>query len=305
MGYYSAAVVAALEERVGVPLAQRFDLIVGTSVGGIIALALARGVPAAKIVDIFAGRGGEVFAPHPPPQTAWQLLRELRKNSNRPKYDGKRLRKILGEVVGERSTLADLKHSVLLSSVSLNDCSPFYFGSTDMPGCERLGKVRLVDAAMATSAVPGYFPLVSVDGLGLFADGGLFAAQPDLQALQAAQARFGKPPVGKLPIMVSIGTASAVFEEMATAKTYIGNLGWVKQQRLLKVALASQQRATVAAMRTLLGNKNYIRLDERQSLAEQKLVGVDAANPTAKRILEELAAKTVRSIPPSLKKLLG
>ena len=38
LGLYTATVLAALEERSGVPLGQRFDLIAGTSVGGILAV---------------------------------------------------------------------------------------------------------------------------------------------------------------------------------------------------------------------------------------------------------------------------
>lgn len=45
LGLYTATVLAALEERCGVPLGQRFDLIAGTSVGGILAVALAYEVP--------------------------------------------------------------------------------------------------------------------------------------------------------------------------------------------------------------------------------------------------------------------
>ena len=298
MGYYTIGVLEALERRAGMPLARCFDLLVGTSVGGVIALALAREVAARKIADIFDRHGHEVFARDPPPQSLWEVAREAYKCGATPKYDGRQLRRILTRVLGAKTTFADLGHSVLVTAVCLEDGSPFYFGSPGLPDCGDTGGVRLVDAAMATSAVPGYFPLARVAGRS-FVDGGLFAPQPDIQALGVARAKFGR----RLT-MLSIGTASAVFGEMAAEKANIGNLGWLKQQRLLKLALASGQRATTVYMQSVLG-KRYVRLDAAQSLEEQRLVGVDAATDQAKRILGDLAAKTTaKPLPPPLLKMI-
>jgi predicted acylesterase/phospholipase RssA len=41
LGLYTALVLEALEARVGAPLARRFDLLAGTSIGSLLALALA------------------------------------------------------------------------------------------------------------------------------------------------------------------------------------------------------------------------------------------------------------------------
>jgi patatin-like phospholipase/acyl hydrolase len=46
LGLYTAAVLTAIEERIKARIATRFDLIAGTSVGGIIALGIANEVPA-------------------------------------------------------------------------------------------------------------------------------------------------------------------------------------------------------------------------------------------------------------------
>ena len=52
-GLYTAKVLERLEEELKVPVAQKFDLIAGTSIGGIIALALAYEIPSSQIVDFF------------------------------------------------------------------------------------------------------------------------------------------------------------------------------------------------------------------------------------------------------------
>jgi len=41
LGLYTAVVLEGLEERAGKPLGRRFDLLAGTSIGGLLSLALA------------------------------------------------------------------------------------------------------------------------------------------------------------------------------------------------------------------------------------------------------------------------
>ena len=61
-GLYTAKVLAGLEEVSGIPLYRRFDLIAGTSVGGILGLAVASGrTSMADAVDLMAERGTEIF----------------------------------------------------------------------------------------------------------------------------------------------------------------------------------------------------------------------------------------------------
>ena len=50
---YSATVLAQLEETLGAPLAKRFDLICGTSAGGMLAIGLAAEIPAAELQALF------------------------------------------------------------------------------------------------------------------------------------------------------------------------------------------------------------------------------------------------------------
>uniref|UniRef100_UPI00190FA77C patatin-like phospholipase family protein n=1 Tax=Raoultella sp. 18093 TaxID=2681425 RepID=UPI00190FA77C len=60
-GLYTAKVIADVEKEIEAPLASRFDLITGTSIGGILALALALEIPAQDIVDLFVDHGEEIF----------------------------------------------------------------------------------------------------------------------------------------------------------------------------------------------------------------------------------------------------
>src|ERR1700728_3213622 len=61
-GLYTAKIIADIEAGDGVPFARRFDLIAGTSIGGILALALAPEIPAARMTEFFVEHGSEIFS---------------------------------------------------------------------------------------------------------------------------------------------------------------------------------------------------------------------------------------------------
>src|SRR5882757_5737701 len=62
-GILPASILTKLEERYlpGKSAGDYFDLITGTSTGGIIALALSIGLPARTILDIYLQQGAEIF----------------------------------------------------------------------------------------------------------------------------------------------------------------------------------------------------------------------------------------------------
>ena len=60
-GLYTATVLRALEQSFGTPISQKFDLICGTSVGGILALGLAAGIKTEELQDLFVEQGGQIF----------------------------------------------------------------------------------------------------------------------------------------------------------------------------------------------------------------------------------------------------
>ena len=81
-GMFSVAVSAELEKLLKTDLASHFDLIVGTSTGGLIALALGAGKSPSEIVDIYAELGTKVFGQPRRLRRVWQ-----------PKHDADGLRR--------------------------------------------------------------------------------------------------------------------------------------------------------------------------------------------------------------------
>src|SRR6516164_1474873 len=86
-GLYTISILADIEERIGAPLGTRFDLIAGTSVGGIIAIGIANEIPAARIKQAFERNGTEIFSGRRPPETAIGKLWDVLRCATKPKYD--------------------------------------------------------------------------------------------------------------------------------------------------------------------------------------------------------------------------
>ena len=61
-GVFPAAVLAALDAKIDKPLNTYFDLIVGTSTGGIIALGLGLGIPPSEMLRLYEEKGDKIFS---------------------------------------------------------------------------------------------------------------------------------------------------------------------------------------------------------------------------------------------------
>src|SRR5258708_17712025 len=100
-GILPATFLAALEEKFldGDSVADYFDLIVGTSTGGILALGLAAGMNARQVAKIYVERGGEVF-----PDYSWlgKKLAGLR-HILMARCDHRALESVIAEILGTRA----------------------------------------------------------------------------------------------------------------------------------------------------------------------------------------------------------
>ena len=103
LGLYTACVLAELEEQAGEPLGRRFDLIAGTSVAGILAIALAYEIPMQKIKQLFLENGTRIFSSRALPTNPVSRLRDLTRSVLGPKYDGIALKKALVTHLGKKT----------------------------------------------------------------------------------------------------------------------------------------------------------------------------------------------------------
>jgi len=293
LGLYTAVVLAALEQRIAEPLGRRFDLVAGTSVGGLLAMAIAFELPLSVIVDIFKTRGEEVFSGRNLPSGPMTRLIDLSRSVTGPKYSGRVLREELHRHFGD-ATLADARHALVVPAVDVTRSVTKVFKTPHVKSSRGDEDVRVVDIMMATSAAPAYFPSVRIGGR-LYADGGLFAVAPDQVAMHEAQ-HFMKVDPARMR-MVSVGTATAGYHSGETADADAGAVGWLSDGRLILTLIAVQQQHVQAIMEDRLGER-YLRLDA--TWPAQAGLGIDVATAAASRTLEDLANATVAGLDASL-----
>ena len=183
-GLYTAAVLAAIEKHSKQPIGSFFEIIAGTSIGGIVALAAAFEVEMEKVVKVFETDGPTIF----PQRPAGNFLKKCRNvicDFSRPPYSPEPLRKVLETLFGKNVKLGDAKHPILLPAINLTQGTPQVFKTRHHENFVRDWQFDLVDIALATSAAPTFFPPARLAN-SLYADGGLVANSPDLVAFHEA-----------------------------------------------------------------------------------------------------------------------
>lgn len=230
-GAFTAAFLADIEDRLGCRICEYFDLVAGTSTGGIIAAALAAGEPASRIVQFYRERGPAIFTrPYRPRSLIGKLSRWLTNRCLRqsgidadwlwsPKYEATALTASLEEVFGDR-TMEELRHCrAVIPSVDLTKGQTVVFKTPHLPGLIRDRRFRIVDVIRATTAAPTYFPHATFGVGSAYVDGGVWANNPAMVAMAEAL-RIGKecrrptldPPVSLDTIQIfSIGTGRAPY----------------------------------------------------------------------------------------------
>lgn len=281
-GLYTAEVLARLEAQAGRPLGQCFDLISGTSVGGLLALAIAMEKPVAGVRDLFVKRGEMIF---PPERRARNRASELIAALWRAKYEDAPLREAVEHVLGKDAVLGDAVHRVVIPAVNMTKGSVQMFKTAHHPNFVRDHSRRAADVAMATSAAPVYFPLAEMDNA-YFADGGLVANAPDLCALHEARIFLDVRPADVS--ILSVGTTTTGFSLSRKLGRNLGKVHWMTRNRLFSTIVSAQQQLTDFMLEHQLGER-YIRIDENPGEEQLNDIALDIADESAQGTLLGLA----------------
>ena len=194
-GIYPATFLAGLEERYlkGASIAQYFDLIAGTSTGGIIAIGLAADLNAGHLRDLYIDRGGEIF---PPIRSGivGATQRVIRNASQffKFRYDRKALMRILRDTLGNRS-FGEATTRLCIPSFEGRYGEIYIFKTPHHPDFRNDASERMTKVAAATAAAPTFYKPFQ-DGGYTFIDGGVWANNPIMIALVDALSCFSVPP---------------------------------------------------------------------------------------------------------------
>jgi len=183
------------------------DLIAGTSTGGIIALAIAKGASPAELVELYKNLGPSVFT-----DSLWDNIKDLGSVLG-AQYDTEPLERELKAFLGETTTLGQLTKRVLVATFDLDNLRPEPTRRTWKPklfhniGQDNDGEALAYKVGLYTSAAPTYFP--TVDG---FIDGGVYANNPSMCALAQSQDErvYKNCPNLTDVVMLSLGTGTSL-----------------------------------------------------------------------------------------------
>lgn len=288
-GLFAAKALETIEDHIGHRVGQHFDLLCGTSIGGIIALAAAFDVPMREVVRVFSETGTAIFPLHDPPTSALGKYCDLYRHAKRPRYSTQPLRETICSLIPENALLGDALHAVAIPAVNLTEGKPQVFKTRHRAEWNRDWKLRAVDVALATAAAPTFFELAAVSGE-LYADGGLFANAPDLIAIHEAE-HFFKVPIDSIRLL-SIGTTTKSYSVSFGAGRAFGISDWMEDQRLFSLMISAQQQFVDQLVEHRLGNR-YLRIDREPSHEQARDLGLDVATSTAVATLTALARKAV------------
>jgi hypothetical protein len=283
-GIIPALVLAEVEKRTGKRVAQIFDLIAGTSTGGILALGLSKddgtGTPAygaADLVKLYQKRGKEIFA-----RSLWKGVSSVGGVTDE-RYSEKGLENVLAEYFGSEPLGAALTR-VLISSYDIERREPHFFKSWREPW----ETVEMRHAARATSAAPSYFePALTPCGAEtkVLVDGGVFINNPAVSAYAEAKKVF---PAERDFLVVSIGTGQLTRPiHYAEARDW-GRAGWMLP--ILSCVFDGVADAANYQLQQILGD-DFIRLQTSLNIASDDLD--DATDGNLQNLLSE-ARKLIR-----------
>lgn len=288
LGLFSAAVLAELEAQTGRRIVDMFDLLAGTSIGGIVALGLAAGASAASIRDAFVEDGATIFGKSPPRRGASKHVQTLRSLAY-PRHAPASLRRTIERIVGKDTTMAGLLRPTVIPAVNLTKGGPKVFKTGHHPRLVLDWRLPVVEVGLATSAAPTYFPAHRI-GTEIFADGGLFANSPDMIAVHEAEHFLDVDP-GDVHVL-SVGTTSTSFAFSGATPANMGILAWMQDERLTSAIIGSQQAITDDMMRHRFGQR-YVRIDRTQADAQRCELALDCASEGARNTLLAMAQASI------------
>jgi len=246
LGTFPAAFLAGLEGNLDRPIGDYFDLIVGTSTGGIIATGLAHGMKASKVLEFYEKEGPSIFFDDHRGIARWffRAMRELR-HSWVSKYDPGRLEGALRGAFKE-TRLGDLQRRLVLPAWNPDIQRVYIYKTPHHPRLQFDRHVSLVDATMATASAPTYFPQHKTkQNVGLI-DGGVWANNPIAVAVVEAITLLGWDP--KSLDVLSLGCLDEIYRTPT-------NPGWGRLNKgLITLFMDGQKHGAMGMAKLLTGH---------------------------------------------------
>lgn len=285
-GILPASVLAELESRFlgGNSVADHFDMIAGTSNGGIIALALAHGMTGRQIRDVYLERGGNIF---PVASVFGRLTRGFRRN-HRFIYDRQYLQDELLRIFGA-TPFGEARTRLVIPAFEGRHGEPWLFKTPHHPDYKLDRHERMVTVALSTAAAPTYFEALPNNGY-IMVDGGLWANNPVMNALVDALTCYD---LDRSQVQIlSLGCGETTFK-VSRSLARGGKLQW---RGVITAAMKAQSHNALGQAYLLVGKENVTRIDAPETplpIALDDFPRAKAELPDMARSLVEAAGRDI------------
>jgi patatin-like phospholipase/acyl hydrolase len=303
-GIIPARILNELEQRTGKVISALFDLMAGTSTGGILVLGLTKPAgatnrpahSAAEMMEFYTEFGPIIFS-----KTFGHWLTSL-DGLVRSRYPDGRIAKVLANFFGD-ARLKDATTSVFIPSYELERHTPFFFRSTMAQKLADYDFPMHV-VARSTSAAPTYFPpeRIPIPGTSDYyalIDGGVFANNP--AACAYAETRVNYSNSADITL-VSLGAGKSNPPVSVTKAEDWGVAQWARP--ILDIVLDGVSSTVEYQLRSLLparpdGTDRYFRLqtplnERNSSLDNATRENLKALRAQAGRLVEERSGEIDR-----------
>jgi patatin-like phospholipase/acyl hydrolase len=245
-GVFPAAFLAKLEEHLDAPLSSYFDLIAGTSTGGIIAIGLGLGLSAKDILKLYEEQGPVIFDQHH--GVIGNFVRQRLRGGVHwigAKYSSQPLHDALAGILGERR-LGESRTRLVVPAWHPMLERVYIYKTAHHPRLETDYRARAMDVAMATAAAPTFLkPHMTADAIELV-DGGVWANNPIGVATIEAVGMLNWP-AARLKIL-SIGTIN----DVKPSPRWAGKLPMASS--LARLFMAGQSHSALGTAKILTGD---------------------------------------------------
>lgn len=253
-GILPAKILANLESELNSSkgIASHFDMIAGTSTGGIIAVGLGMDVRAQKILELYINRGHQIFKPIGAYPEWLRKLLSLKNKTFKAPHSDRALDHALSQIIGGRKFGESVCRHVIPAFD--HNTEPCVFKTPHHPDYKMDWKKDARVVCRATSAAPGHLGGFEDAGTYLW-DGGLYANNPVMMALSDVLACFDVP--RRNIRIVSLGCATTPPE---LSKKYLKG-GLIRWRNAHAVGSSLQSHDALGQAGLIIGRDRLLRID--------------------------------------------
>lgn len=302
-GIFQAVFLREVQNLLGAPLREKFDLIGGTSTGAVVALGVALGIDLARVVSLFEQQGPDIF-PAAKMRSSKKLVSYARRGAI---YNPEPLNRVLGDVFtasnGAQYQLRDCQPAVVIPATNLDEYRIRSFSTLVRVGEEPSldGELFARDVALASAAAPIFFPAHQPRGRTsmevmrteerTYIDGGIWANNPVLQSVMTVK-RSLDVPFDEMKVIsvgngeIPQGQISTDFQRMRRARML---------EPVMNMMFATQSELADKTVGELLGDETFsgermLRVNAQLDVAialDDVVVAVQKLKPRAEHAARE------------------